>query len=79
MLLLLQPLLDYFSLRRILMFILPILPVIDLPPAKRRKGLTSSVISTAFSAALFGAAVGLTVYRMYVALAPLLRLLLTIP
>ena len=79
MLLLLQSLLDYFSLRRILMFILPILPVVDLPPAKRRKGLTSSVISTAFSAALFGAAVGLTVYRMYVALVPLLRLLLTVP
>lgn len=39
-------------------------PDADLPPAKRRKGLTGSVISTAFSAALIGAAVGLTVYRL---------------
>jgi hypothetical protein len=36
----------------------------DLPPAKRRKGIAGSVISTAFSAALIGAAVGLTVYRL---------------
>ncbi|KAI5121867.1 hypothetical protein M0805_001075 [Coniferiporia weirii] len=39
--------------------------VVDLPPSKRRKGITGSVISTAFSAALVGAAVGLTVYRMW--------------
>ena len=36
----------------------------DLPAAKRRRGLTGSIVSTAFSAALIGAAVGLTVYRM---------------
>ena len=40
--------------------------LLDLPPAKRRKGITGSVISTAFSAALIGAAVGFTVYRMFV-------------
>ncbi|KLO13274.1 hypothetical protein SCHPADRAFT_940521 [Schizopora paradoxa] len=42
--------------------------VVDLPPAKRRKGITGqveSVLSTAVSAALIGAAVGLTVYRMW--------------
>lgn len=39
----------------------------DLPPSKRRKGITGSVISTAFGAALIGAAVGLTVYRLCVA------------
>jgi hypothetical protein len=37
----------------------------DLPPAKRRKTLTDSIISTAFSAALIGTAVGMTAYRMY--------------
>ncbi|KAH8116324.1 hypothetical protein DFH11DRAFT_1579958 [Phellopilus nigrolimitatus] len=38
---------------------------LDLPPSKRRKGVTGSVISTAYNAALVGAAVGLTVYRMW--------------
>jgi hypothetical protein len=37
----------------------------DLPPAKRRKTLADSIISTAFSAALIGTAVGMTAYRMY--------------
>ncbi|TDL23753.1 hypothetical protein BD410DRAFT_787029 [Rickenella mellea] len=39
--------------------------IVDLPPAKRRRGLAGSVISTAFSAALIGTAVGLTVYRLW--------------
>ncbi|KAL5531563.1 hypothetical protein ACEPAG_4440 [Sanghuangporus baumii] len=38
---------------------------LDLPPAKRRKGIAESVISTAFNAALVGAAVGLTVFRLW--------------
>lgn len=37
----------------------------DFPPAKRRKTLTDTIISTAFSAALIGTAVGMTAYRMY--------------
>lgn len=37
---------------------------VELPPAKRRRGLAGSIVSTAFSAALIGTAVGLTVYRM---------------
>ncbi|KAF8524181.1 hypothetical protein JB92DRAFT_2881396 [Gautieria morchelliformis] len=36
-----------------------------LPPAKRRKTLTDTIISTAFSAALIGTAVGMTAYRMW--------------
>lgn len=36
------------------------------PPAKRRRGLAGSIVSTALSAALIGTAVGLTVYRLYV-------------
>ena len=36
----------------------------DLPPAKRRKGIAETVISTAFNAALVGAAVGLTVFKL---------------
>ena len=39
---------------------------LELPPAKRRKGLTGSIVSTALSAALIGTAVGLTVYRLWV-------------
>ncbi|KAF9024756.1 hypothetical protein BDZ89DRAFT_1114533 [Hymenopellis radicata] len=35
------------------------------PPAKRRRGLAGSIVSTAVSAALIGTAVGLTVYRMW--------------
>jgi len=35
------------------------------PPAKRRRGLAGSIVSTALSAALIGTAVGLTVYRLY--------------
>ncbi|KAF9068100.1 hypothetical protein BDP27DRAFT_1327936 [Rhodocollybia butyracea] len=35
------------------------------PPAKRRRGLTGSIVSTAVSAALIGTAVGLTVYRLW--------------
>ncbi|KAF8579903.1 hypothetical protein K439DRAFT_1663007 [Ramaria rubella] len=37
----------------------------ELPPAKRRKTFTDSIISTAFSAALIGTAVGMTAYRMW--------------
>lgn len=37
---------------------------LELPPAKRRKGLAGSIFSTALSAALIGTAVGLTVYRL---------------
>lgn len=37
---------------------------LELPPAKRRKGLAGSIVSTAVSAALIGTAVGLTVYRL---------------
>lgn len=40
---------------------------VDLPPpAKRRRGLAGSIVSTAVSAALIGTAVGLTVYRLSV-------------
>jgi len=39
---------------------------LDLPPAKRRKGLAGSIVSTALSAALIGTAVGLTMYRLWV-------------
>ncbi|KAG6839345.1 hypothetical protein H0H93_005623, partial [Arthromyces matolae] len=38
---------------------------IDPPPAKRRRGLAGSIVSTALSAALIGTAVGLTVYRLW--------------
>ncbi|KAJ7158679.1 hypothetical protein C8R46DRAFT_1109875 [Mycena filopes] len=38
---------------------------IYLPPAKRRRGLAGSIVSTAVSAALIGTAVGLTVYRLW--------------
>jgi hypothetical protein len=34
------------------------------PPPKRRRGLAGSIVSTALNAALFGSAVGLTVYRL---------------
>ena len=37
---------------------------VDLPPAKRRRTLAGSIVSTALSAALIGTAVGLTVYRL---------------
>jgi hypothetical protein len=37
---------------------------LDLPPAKRRRTLAGSIVSTAVSAALIGTAVGLTVYRL---------------
>ncbi|KAJ2925764.1 hypothetical protein H1R20_g11334, partial [Candolleomyces eurysporus] len=37
----------------------------DLPPTKRRRGLAGSIVSTAWSAALMGTAVGLTVYRLW--------------
>jgi len=37
---------------------------VDLPPAKRRRTLAGSIVSTAVSAALIGTAVGLTVYRL---------------
>jgi len=37
---------------------------LELPPAKRRKGLAGSIVSTAVSAALIGTAVGLTMYRL---------------
>ncbi|KAJ7588074.1 hypothetical protein C8J56DRAFT_940841 [Mycena floridula] len=37
----------------------------EMPPAKRRRGLAGSIVSTALSAALIGAAVGLTVYRSW--------------
>lgn len=53
-------------LRIIIMLTLLVIPFADLPPSKRRKGVANTVINTAFSAALVGAAVGLTVYRMYV-------------
>ncbi|KAJ8487450.1 hypothetical protein ONZ45_g14328 [Pleurotus djamor] len=36
----------------------------ELPPAKRRRGLAGTIVSTALSAALIGTAVGLTVYRL---------------
>ncbi|KAL6306256.1 hypothetical protein BKA93DRAFT_729892 [Sparassis latifolia] len=39
--------------------------VADLPPPKRRRTLTGSIVSTAMSAALIGTAVGLTVYRLW--------------
>jgi len=38
---------------------------LDLPPAKRRRTLAGSIVSTAVSAALIGTAVGLTVYRLW--------------
>lgn len=38
---------------------------VDLPPAKRRRTLAGSIVSTALSAALIGTAVGLTVYRLW--------------
>ena len=37
---------------------------VEMPPLKRRRGLTGSIISTAVSAALIGSAIGLTVYRL---------------
>jgi hypothetical protein len=37
---------------------------VDFPPAKRRRTLAGSIVSTALSAALIGTAVGLTVYRL---------------
>ncbi|OAX36023.1 hypothetical protein K503DRAFT_695886 [Rhizopogon vinicolor AM-OR11-026] len=37
----------------------------ELPPAKRRRTLAGSIVSTALSAALLGTAVGLTVYRLW--------------
>ncbi|KAG2147808.1 uncharacterized protein EDB93DRAFT_1145301 [Suillus bovinus] len=37
----------------------------ELPPAKRRRTLAGSIVSTALSAALIGTAVGLTVYRLW--------------
>ena len=37
---------------------------VDLPPAKRRRTLAGTIVSTAVSAALIGTAVGLTVYRL---------------
>lgn len=37
---------------------------VDLPPAKRRRTLAGTIVSTAASAALIGTAVGLTVYRL---------------
>lgn len=36
------------------------------PPAKRRRGLAGTIVTTALNAALIGTAVGLTVYRLYV-------------
>lgn len=39
---------------------------VELPPAKRRRTLAGSIVSTALSAALIGTAVGLTVYRLLV-------------
>lgn len=40
------------------------------PPAKRRRGLAGTIVTTALNAALIGTAVGLTVYRLYVAERP---------
>lgn len=50
----------------LVMFTLPLTihVTIDLPPPKRRRTLTGSIVSTALSAALIGTAVGLTVYRL---------------
>lgn len=44
--------------------------IVELRPAKRRRivEITDSLISTAFSAAVIGTAVGLTAYRLYVRL-----------
>ncbi|KAH7910294.1 hypothetical protein BJ138DRAFT_1009114 [Hygrophoropsis aurantiaca] len=39
--------------------------IAELPPAKRRRTLAGSIVSTALSAALIGTAVGLTVYRLW--------------
>lgn len=40
--------------------------IADLPPAKRRRTLAGSIVSTAVNAALIGTAVGLTMYRLVV-------------
>ena len=50
----------------LMMFTIPLTihVTIDLPPPKRRKTFTGSIVSTALSAALIGTAVGLTVYRL---------------
>jgi hypothetical protein len=45
-------------------FNLLIVIYVELPPAKRRRTLAGSIVSTALSAALIGTAVGLTVYRL---------------
>lgn len=37
----------------------------DLPPTKRRRGIAGSIVETAWSAALIGTAVGLTVYKLW--------------
>jgi hypothetical protein len=39
---------------------------VELPPAKKRRTLAGSIISSALSAAVVGTAVGLTVYRLWV-------------
>ncbi|THH13696.1 hypothetical protein EW146_g6558 [Bondarzewia mesenterica] len=39
--------------------------IADIPPAKRRRTLAGTIVSTAVSAALIGTAVGLTVYRLW--------------
>lgn len=57
---------DFVVFFLIIMLTLFVIPFVDLPLSKRRKGVANTVISTAFSAAFVGAAVGLTVYRMYV-------------
>ncbi|KIJ20568.1 hypothetical protein PAXINDRAFT_160140 [Paxillus involutus ATCC 200175] len=46
-------------------FNLLIVIYVELPPAKRRRTLAGSIVSTALSAALIGTAVGLTVYRLW--------------
>ncbi|TFK23212.1 hypothetical protein FA15DRAFT_473639 [Coprinopsis marcescibilis] len=38
---------------------------VDLPPAKRRRGLAGSIVTTAWNAALIGTAVGLSVYKLW--------------
>ncbi|KAF6753135.1 hypothetical protein DFP72DRAFT_849497 [Ephemerocybe angulata] len=38
---------------------------VDLPPTKRRRGIAGSIVETAWSAALIGTAVGLTVYKLW--------------
>lgn len=52
----------------LLMVSLYLLINVELPPAKRRRGLAGSIVSTAFSAAVIGTAVGLTVYRLWATL-----------